>query len=120
MSSVVRQKQLAREGFPRQYWRVKDRLCCKSKMCYWRVLQVQDVVSQRGGCPMNDQLSSSCCQWMQRAGSAGALATNVTQVGWPDSCESEAAKAVSSRATETAKIAAGGRRRAARPKGVKS
>ena len=58
---------------------------------------------------------------MQRAGSGGALATNVTQVGWPDSCESEAAKAVSSRATESAKIAAaGGRRRAARPKGVKS
>ena len=63
---------------------------------------------------MNDQR-------MQRTGSGGALAANVTQVGWPDSCESEAAKAVSSRATETAKIAAaGGRRRAARPKGVKS
>ena len=59
---------------------------------------------------------------MQRAGSGGAFATNVTQVGWPDSCESEAAKSAhTSRASETAKIAAaGGRRRAARPKGVKS
>ena len=58
---------------------------------------------------------------MQRSGSGGALATNVTQVGWPDSCESEAAKAVTSRSIETAKIAAaGGRRHAARPKGVKS
>ena len=50
---------------------------------------------------------------MQRSGSGGAFATNVTQVGWPDSCESEAAKAVSTRASETAKIP---RRRAARPK----
>ena len=118
-------------------------------MCYWRVLQVQDVVGpaedvgvrellvrRLGGRPLASlgAYKANGAMWlfagpawhaalrrMQRAGSGGALATNVTQVGWPDSCESEAAKAVTSRSSETAKIAAAvGRRRAARPKGVKS